>query len=208
MYQGGGRIHCVWWSQTDPYQVDCSWGFELWQVCIRWRVDRLFLFTKFSFKFGFIHHVIRYTSLCDVWSFGVLAWEIFSKGGTPYQGMTNTRARELIDSGYRMPAPDGTPDEVYQLMLRWIKWMCIGKETMMIIHQVLAIRSWWSASLCWNSRNSRSPLFPVSLGVAWVRWGVYREASVFNLYFLGANSVVVVFPLGLKRPPPPPFKKF
>jgi len=60
----------------------------------------------------------KYTSLCDVWSFGVLAWEIFAKGGTPYQGMTNTRARELIDSGYRMPAPDGTPDEVYQLMLR------------------------------------------------------------------------------------------
>jgi len=60
----------------------------------------------------------KYTSLCDVWSYGVLAWEIFSKGGTPYQGMTNTRARELIDSGYRMPAPEGTPDEVYQLMLR------------------------------------------------------------------------------------------
>jgi len=60
----------------------------------------------------------KYTSLCDVWSYGVLAWEIFSKGGTPYQGMTNTRARELIDSGYRMPAPEGTPDEIYQLMLR------------------------------------------------------------------------------------------
>jgi len=60
----------------------------------------------------------KYTSMCDVWSYGVLAWEIFSKGGTPYQGMTNTRARELIDSGYRMPAPEGTPDEVYQLMLR------------------------------------------------------------------------------------------
>lgn len=60
----------------------------------------------------------KYTSLCDVWSYGVLAWEIFSKGGTPYQGMTNTRARELIDSGYRMPAPEGTPDEMYQLMLR------------------------------------------------------------------------------------------
>jgi len=35
-----------------------------------------------------------------------------------FPGMTNTRARELIDSGYRMPAPEGTPDEVYQLMLR------------------------------------------------------------------------------------------
>ena len=34
--------------------------------------------------------------------------------------MTNTRARELIDSGYRMPAPEGTPDEVYQLMLRLV----------------------------------------------------------------------------------------
>jgi len=60
----------------------------------------------------------KYTSLCDVWSFGVLCWEIFSRGGTPYQGMTNTKAREMLDGGYRMPAPDGAPDEIYQLMLR------------------------------------------------------------------------------------------
>ncbi len=60
----------------------------------------------------------KYTSLCDVWSYGVLCWEIFSRGGTPYQGMTNTRAREMLDSGYRMPAPDGCPEEIYQLMLR------------------------------------------------------------------------------------------
>jgi len=33
-------------------------------------------------------------------------------------GMTNTRAREMLDSGYRMPAPEGTPDEMYKLMLR------------------------------------------------------------------------------------------
>jgi len=64
----------------------------------------------------------KYTSLCDVWSFGVLCWEVFAKGATPYKGMTNTRARELIDSGYRMPAPEGTPDEVYQLMLRCWKY--------------------------------------------------------------------------------------
>ncbi|XP_057337459.1 tyrosine-protein kinase Fer isoform X2 [Microplitis mediator] len=60
----------------------------------------------------------KYTSLCDVWSYGVLVWEIFSKGGNPYSGMSNSQAREKIDAGYRLPAPDGTPEEVYRLMLR------------------------------------------------------------------------------------------
>ena len=35
-----------------------------------------------------------------------------------FEGMTNTRAREMLDSGYRMPAPEGIPEEMYQLMLR------------------------------------------------------------------------------------------
>ncbi|XP_013161655.1 PREDICTED: tyrosine-protein kinase Fps85D isoform X2 [Papilio xuthus] len=60
----------------------------------------------------------KYTSLCDVWSYGVLMWEIFSKGDTPYAGMSNSRAREKIDAGYRMPAPDGCSEDVYALMLR------------------------------------------------------------------------------------------
>ncbi|XP_043221676.1 tyrosine-protein kinase Fer-like isoform X2 [Amphibalanus amphitrite] len=60
----------------------------------------------------------KYTSLCDVWSYGILAWEIFSRGQSPYSGLSNTKAREMIDSGYRMPAPDGTPDAMYRLMLR------------------------------------------------------------------------------------------
>ncbi|XP_068624359.1 tyrosine-protein kinase Fer isoform X3 [Battus philenor] len=60
----------------------------------------------------------KYTSLCDVWSYGVLMWEIFSKGDTPYAGMSNSRAREKIDAGYRMPAPEGCSEDVYALMLR------------------------------------------------------------------------------------------
>ncbi|XP_076040534.1 tyrosine-protein kinase Fer isoform X2 [Oratosquilla oratoria] len=60
----------------------------------------------------------KYTSLCDVWSYGVLCWEIFSYGDVPYHGCSNTRAREMIDSGYRMPAVNSTPDEMYRLMLR------------------------------------------------------------------------------------------
>ncbi|XP_044761729.1 tyrosine-protein kinase Fer isoform X2 [Coccinella septempunctata] len=60
----------------------------------------------------------KYTSLCDVWSYGILCWEIFSRGGTPYSGMSNSKARERIDAGYRMPASENTPEEMYRLMLR------------------------------------------------------------------------------------------
>ncbi|XP_067617597.1 tyrosine-protein kinase Fer isoform X2 [Eurosta solidaginis] len=60
----------------------------------------------------------KYTTLCDVWSYGILMWEIFSKGDTPYSGMSNSRARERIDAGYRMPAPENTPPEMYRLMLQ------------------------------------------------------------------------------------------
>lgn len=59
----------------------------------------------------------KYTSLCDVWSYGILMWEIFARGSTPYPGMNNSQAREQIDAGYRMPAPEGTPSEIHTLML-------------------------------------------------------------------------------------------
>ncbi|XP_058117734.1 tyrosine-protein kinase Fer-like isoform X2 [Anopheles ziemanni] len=60
----------------------------------------------------------KYTSLCDVWSYGILVWEIFSRGDTPYSGMSNSTARERIDEGYRMPTPEGAPPEMYRLMLK------------------------------------------------------------------------------------------
>ncbi|XP_048251594.1 tyrosine-protein kinase Fer-like [Haliotis rufescens] len=60
----------------------------------------------------------KYTTICDVWSYGILMWEIFSGGTTPYPGWTNGQSREKIEDGYRMPAPVGTPSEVYTLMLR------------------------------------------------------------------------------------------
>nr|XP_054751829.1 tyrosine-protein kinase Fer-like isoform X4 [Lytechinus pictus] len=58
----------------------------------------------------------KYTSMSDVWSFGILLWEIFSNGSTPYPGMTNNEAREKVQQGYRMPPPDNTPEEVRILM--------------------------------------------------------------------------------------------
>ena len=40
-----------------------------------------------------------YTSSCDVWSYGILMWEIFSLGSTPYSGLPNNQAREKVDEG-------------------------------------------------------------------------------------------------------------
>uniref|UniRef100_A0AAR2IZN4 non-specific protein-tyrosine kinase n=1 Tax=Pygocentrus nattereri TaxID=42514 RepID=A0AAR2IZN4_PYGNA len=60
----------------------------------------------------------RYTSESDVWSFGVLLWETFSRGITPYTSMNNQQTRDEVERGYRMPAPTGCPDEIYALMCR------------------------------------------------------------------------------------------
>ncbi|XP_075788155.1 tyrosine-protein kinase Fer isoform X1 [Pelodiscus sinensis] len=60
----------------------------------------------------------RYTSESDVWSFGILLWETFSLGVCPYPGMTNQQAREQVEKGYRMPAPQKCPEEIYKIMQR------------------------------------------------------------------------------------------
>lgn len=57
-----------------------------------------------------------YTSKSDVWSFGVLLWEIVSLGGTPYCGMTCAELYEKLPQGYRMEQPRNCDDEVYELM--------------------------------------------------------------------------------------------
>ncbi|XP_051850792.1 tyrosine-protein kinase Fer isoform X1 [Antechinus flavipes] len=60
----------------------------------------------------------RYSSESDVWSFGILLWETFSLGVCPYPGMTNQHAREQVEQGYRMSAPQKCPEDIYKIMLR------------------------------------------------------------------------------------------
>lgn len=58
-----------------------------------------------------------YTWACDVWSFGILVWEVFSEGETPYPGMSNTEAKARVDSGYRMSRPARCPQDLFNLVL-------------------------------------------------------------------------------------------
>ncbi|XP_008419006.1 vascular endothelial growth factor receptor kdr-like isoform X2 [Poecilia reticulata] len=59
-----------------------------------------------------------YTTQSDVWSFGVLMWEIFSLGASPYPGVQiDEEFCCRLKDGTRMRAPDYAPSEIYQTML-------------------------------------------------------------------------------------------
>nr|AAI63579.1 Endothelium-specific receptor tyrosine kinase 2 [Danio rerio] len=57
-----------------------------------------------------------YTTNSDVWSYGVLLWEVVSLGGTPYCGMTCAELYEKLPLGFRLEKPLNCDDEVYELM--------------------------------------------------------------------------------------------
>ncbi|XP_070553737.1 vascular endothelial growth factor receptor 1-like [Ptychodera flava] len=60
-----------------------------------------------------------FTTESDVWSFGILMWEIFSLGGTPYPGMQiDEEFFERLRGGYRMRCPELAPQEIYQVMMQ------------------------------------------------------------------------------------------
>ncbi|XP_076813953.1 tyrosine-protein kinase receptor Tie-1-like [Clavelina lepadiformis] len=59
-----------------------------------------------------------YTNKSDVWSFGILLWEIVSLGGTPYCGMSCAELYEKLPTGYRMEKPINCDDEMYTLMFQ------------------------------------------------------------------------------------------
>lgn len=57
-----------------------------------------------------------FTSKTDIWSFGVLLWEVFSLGLMPYTGLPNRDVMQLVTGGGRLDAPNGCPTFIYTLM--------------------------------------------------------------------------------------------
>ncbi|CAL8308611.1 unnamed protein product [Arctogadus glacialis] len=58
-----------------------------------------------------------YTTLSDVWSYGILLWEIFTLGGTPYPDLPmNELFYSALKRGYRMSRPAHATDLVYEIM--------------------------------------------------------------------------------------------
>lgn len=66
-----------------------------WQggkIPVRWTAPEAIAFRKF-------------TSASDVWSFGIVCWEVMSYGERPYWNWSNQDVIKSIEKGYRLPPP-------------------------------------------------------------------------------------------------------
>lgn len=70
-------------------------------------------------KWTAIESILRgiYTTRSDVWSFGILLFEILTVGGSPYPGMNGYQVRDFISQGKRIPKPMHVDNELYQVMM-------------------------------------------------------------------------------------------
>lgn len=59
----------------------------------------------------------HYSSKTDVWSYGVLLWELLTRGVTPYPDVDNWDIFNYLKSGRRMLKPSYCPDLLYNIML-------------------------------------------------------------------------------------------
>lgn len=58
----------------------------------------------------------RFTVETDIWSFGVLLWEIFSFGARPHDRCTDEEVTERIREHLLLPCPSDCPNRVFVLM--------------------------------------------------------------------------------------------
>ncbi|KAM4647094.1 ephrin type-A receptor 2 [Amazona ochrocephala] len=60
----------------------------------------------------------KFTSASDVWSYGIVMWEVMSYGERPYWELSNHEVMKAINEGFRLPAPLDCPSAIYQLMMQ------------------------------------------------------------------------------------------
>ncbi|XP_016998925.2 uncharacterized protein Csk isoform X1 [Drosophila takahashii] len=58
----------------------------------------------------------RFSNKSDMWSFGILLWEIYSFGRVPYPRIPLADVVKHVEVGYKMEAPEGCPPEIYEMM--------------------------------------------------------------------------------------------
>ncbi|ELV09288.1 Megakaryocyte-associated tyrosine-protein kinase [Tupaia chinensis] len=97
----------------------------------------------------------KFSSKSDVWSFGVLLWEVFSYGRAPYPKMSLKEVSEAVEKGYRMEPPEGCPGPVHALM-----GSCWEAEPARRppFRKLVAAAGWWRGGV--GSCAARAPRAP------------------------------------------------
>lgn len=64
----------------------------------------------------------NYDTKSDVWSYGVLLWELLTRGDIPYPDVEDWKMKDYLKVGYRLPRPEHCPPEVYSVMKEcWVE---------------------------------------------------------------------------------------
>ena len=88
-------------ENNDEY---CTNKTASYRRTIKWTAPEAALYNHFTIK-------------SDVWSFGILLYELVTYGRIPYPGMTNAEVLKIVQEGYRMPMPMVCPEPLYEIML-------------------------------------------------------------------------------------------
>ncbi|XP_064607266.1 inactive tyrosine-protein kinase transmembrane receptor ROR1-like isoform X2 [Liolophura sinensis] len=111
----------------DLYSSDYYRAQNKSLIPVRWMSPEGILYAKF-------------TTESDVWSFGVLLWEIFSYGVQPYFGYSNQEVIEMVKNRQILPCPEDCPGRVYALMVDCWHEIPTRRPTFTEVHNKL--RTW------------------------------------------------------------------
>ncbi|XP_012940145.1 muscle, skeletal receptor tyrosine-protein kinase [Aplysia californica] len=124
------------------HSMDYYHGSDKDAIPIRWMPPEAILYNKFS-------------SQSDVWSFGVLLWEVFTFAVQPYYGMTHEEVVNHIRAGHVLAPPKNGPSAIYNLM-----------------------------KSCWHRKPNSRPSFvslQKSLNMMWEEMSKQRTKNVVNV---------------------------
>ncbi|XP_019637941.1 PREDICTED: fibroblast growth factor receptor 4-like [Branchiostoma belcheri] len=78
-----------------------------------------------------------YTTQSDVWSFGIVLYEICSLGGDPYPGVAVSELKHRLQTGFRMEQPEDCPRAMYDVMQQCWRWQPIQRPSFNMLYLTL-----------------------------------------------------------------------